>query len=751
MALTRPPDSGDTVTISKGSSVEQQHEDSLLPTENEKKSLFVHSLPASATTDALTNLFSQAYPLKHATVVLDPSTGQSKGYGFVTFADPRDASSALQTFNGALLDGKKIKVAVAEARSRGSQTSTASHSQSPKGALAGVTEAKAKHGQRQDLNDFQTQLIVRNLPWTISEPEQLAMLFRSYGKIKRTTIPKKSAGLSAGFGFVVLRGRKNAEKALMGVNGKVVDGRTLAVDWAVRKDIWNKLLQETGIDASDQNSSRSPKERPMLAGGHAEEPHMTEEDSDEEYGGSAPSPTSFRRSPDSEDDFPRISGQDEEEQGNSTTLFARNVPFGVTDDSLKHHFGAFGPVRYARIVMDPSTERSRGTAFVCFFNSADATECLRNAPRSTSTLPREHKHQLNMARNRKRSTLEDTHADPSGRYTIEGRLLQVTRAVDRSQAARFTAAGHALRDQRDRDKRHLYLLGEGTIPSNIPLYNHLAPPEIALREESAKQRQNLIKTNPTLHVSLTRLSVRNLPRNFSSKDLKALAREAVVGFARDIKAGLRQRLSKEELSRAAVAMQEAERSRKAKGKGIVKQAKVVFEGRTGGRVTEGSGAGRSKGYGFIEYTSHRWALMGLRWLNGHPVKPQPKTGSDIPIFSERLKRLIVEFAIENSQVIGRRQEREAQARDKASSRAAGTRSISKDVKSAVVVRPDNRPKTTPSQARRKRKRGQETSQVAPHTETDQSKNKLGVVGRLTKKRKILNSQKHRLQTDLIDL
>merc|ERR1712098_411057 len=143
----------------------------------------------------------------------------------------------------------------------------------------------------------------------------------------------------------------------------------------------------------------------------------------------------------------------------------------------------------------------------------------------------------------------------------------------------------------------------------------------------------------------TRLSLRNLPKNINSKDLKALAREAVVGFATDVKSGLRAQLSKEEEARGGDEMREAEKQRKAKGKGIVRQAKIVFEGREGAKVSEESGAGKSRGYGFVEYSSHRWALMGLRWLNGHAVE-NTATG--------KKQRLIVEFAIENAQVAAKR-------------------------------------------------------------------------------------------------
>lgn len=83
-----------------------------------RRSLFVRSLPAIATSEALTELFSQSYPLKHATVVIDPSTKQSKGYGFVTFADSEDAQRALDEFNGKNFMGRRMKIEIAQPRSR---------------------------------------------------------------------------------------------------------------------------------------------------------------------------------------------------------------------------------------------------------------------------------------------------------------------------------------------------------------------------------------------------------------------------------------------------------------------------------------------------------------------------------------------------------------------------------------------------------------------------------------------------------
>ena len=621
------------------------------------RSLFIRSLPSTATTESLTQFFSQSYPLKHATVVLDSTTKQSKGYGFVTFVDAEDAQKAKEEFNGSTFEGKKIRVEVAEPRHRDGEARTVKH-----------PRLSARNGQK---DEKPPKLIIRNLPWSIKTPEQLSLLFRSYGKIKYADIPKSKAGLSAGFGFVTLRGRKNAEKALHGVNGKEVDGRTLAVDWAVEKQVWETVQKDEEDTKSESGVG--------VADVEADDDVSTVKSEDDEGGIelSEVPPSDREDEEDDDDDGDDELEEDEDElldeeskenilpqrdNETTTTLFIRNLPFTSTDESLQSQFEPFGAIRYARVVLDHSTGRSKGTGFVCFFNAEDATACLRGAPKpATSAIatPGDKKSKGTLLL--KHSLLEDAQADPSGRYTTDGRVLQVTRAVNRDEAHRLTAEGSSLRDARDRDKRRFFLLSEGTIPSNSPLYNSLSASEIKMREDSAKQRQMLMKSNPSLHISLTRLSIRNVPRHLTSKDLKALAREAVIGFAKDVKEGIRRPLSKEEIWRGGPEMNGAEKAHRAKGKGVVKQAKIVFEGKEGGKV--GEGEGRSRGYGFVEYASHRLALMGLRWLNGHaitPPKSQPKHQRNA---EDRKKRLIAEFAIENAQVVARRAEKEAKARE----------------------------------------------------------------------------------------
>lgn len=657
--------SDDERLSSSSGGVEVEGDDTRLATEKPsatsapppRRTIFVRSLAKSVTTESLTEFFSQSYPIRHATVVVDPSTKESRGFGFVTLVDHEDVPRVMEELQGAKLDGRKIKLDIAEPRNREVDETVDGKGKSHN--IPSATTLKIKEGkEKQKLNQQPPKLIIRNLPWGVKSDQDLAGLFRSYGKVKKATIPKRPGGKHPGFGFVVLRGRKNAESAIEGVNGKEVDGRTLAVDWAVEKQVWEQLQHDGNDKPGEEKESKMDVDIGDSEPEEDEEMDDTQKDSDSDDDISeTASDDKEAAGSDQEDEDEaedKENEEDSEDERNNSTVFIRNLPWTATNETLYEHFKSFGPLRYARIVLDHESERPRGTAFVCFWKPEDCLACLKNSPKKVEVPDRKHAV--------KKSVLEDTRKDPSGRYTMDGRVLHLSQAVSKSKAHKLEEEGFSKRTARDGDKRRLFLLSEGAITSSNPVYAKLSPAEIKAREESAKQRQRLIKTNPILHLSLTRLSVRNLPRNIDSKALKSIAREAVVGFAKDVKAGLRKPLTNEEITRGKETLSELEKLQKLKGKGIVRQAKVVFETPEGSKAADGSketAGQKSRGYGFIEYTSHRSALMGLRWLNGRDVSAKSKeTGES----AEKRRRLIVEFAIENAQVVKRRMEREQQAR-----------------------------------------------------------------------------------------
>ena len=616
-------------------------------------SLFVRSLPLTASADDLTDFFSQSYPVKHALVVLEKGTGNSKGFGFVTLADADDAGRAQNELHGSSFHGNKLQISFAKPRQRHS------HDEAEPASIGQrteqVTQLRPKQAKRRHSHEIFIKLIVRNLPWSINEPKQLARLFMSYGKVKYATLPKCKPGLSPGFGFVVLRGEQNAEKAIAQVNGKSIDGRALAVDRAVDKDSW-EAQRHVGYGESDRSSSvaedakvdsdqgsANESANPQLKAAASEASSDAGSDAWESGSCSADSSSGSSHGPSRDD----VSG----------TLFVRNLPFTATDELLFDHFNkTFGPLRYARIVLDQETERSKGTGFVCFRNKVDAWKCLRVAPKTR---------EQGVARGNtgakalpNASLLQDMTVDPQGRFTMQDRVMQISQAVGKDEVHRITTQRKAVGAAQDRDKRHLYLLSEGSVPAGSPLHAALSHSEIRMREQNLKQRQTMMRNNPSLYLSLTRLSVRNVARQMTAKDMKALARQAVVAFAKDVKEGRRDPLSKEEVSRDREQMKDAERARRLKAKGIVKQAKIVYEGNADKTGKENSLEGQSRGFGFIEYSSHRWALMGLRWLNGYRAElPTTPEAEGKPAGTDRQKRLVVEFAIENARVVAQRRGR----------------------------------------------------------------------------------------------
>lgn len=79
--------------------------------------LYVGGLAWATNNAGLENAFSSFGEITEAKVITDRETGRSRGFGFVTFADERDAQKAL-ALNGTQLDGRELKVNIAEDKPR---------------------------------------------------------------------------------------------------------------------------------------------------------------------------------------------------------------------------------------------------------------------------------------------------------------------------------------------------------------------------------------------------------------------------------------------------------------------------------------------------------------------------------------------------------------------------------------------------------------------------------------------------------
>jgi RNA recognition motif-containing protein len=83
------------------------------------KKLFVGSLSWDTNDDGLHEAFAQFGEITEAKVITDRDSGRSRGFGFVTFVDDEAADKAIAAMNGFQLDGRAIRVDVAQDRQRG--------------------------------------------------------------------------------------------------------------------------------------------------------------------------------------------------------------------------------------------------------------------------------------------------------------------------------------------------------------------------------------------------------------------------------------------------------------------------------------------------------------------------------------------------------------------------------------------------------------------------------------------------------
>ncbi|KAI4465332.1 rna-binding protein [Holotrichia oblita] len=72
--------------------------------------LYVGSLHFNITEDMLRGIFEPYGKIDNIQLIMDPETGRSKGYGFITFHNCDDAKKALEQLNGFELAGRPMKV-----------------------------------------------------------------------------------------------------------------------------------------------------------------------------------------------------------------------------------------------------------------------------------------------------------------------------------------------------------------------------------------------------------------------------------------------------------------------------------------------------------------------------------------------------------------------------------------------------------------------------------------------------------------
>ena len=78
--------------------------------------LYVGNLSYHSTADSLRETFSECGEVTDVHIVQDRESVQSRGFAFVTIASDAEASAAISRLNGAMLEGRALRVNEAEER-----------------------------------------------------------------------------------------------------------------------------------------------------------------------------------------------------------------------------------------------------------------------------------------------------------------------------------------------------------------------------------------------------------------------------------------------------------------------------------------------------------------------------------------------------------------------------------------------------------------------------------------------------------
>ncbi len=196
--------------------------------------LFVGNLPPRLCFPELEDLFLPFGSIVSADLMTDPTTGRSRGFGFVEMESHDAARAAMTALNGTAVEGQTLTVNEANpGRGAGGGGGGASHDASRSSASSGggAPSRPFTPGPRPGAASG-TRLFVGNLPYTATNAD-LERLFAEAGKVASVSVmTDRATGQSKGFAFVEMATKEDAVAAVKRFDGREGIGRILKVNEA---------------------------------------------------------------------------------------------------------------------------------------------------------------------------------------------------------------------------------------------------------------------------------------------------------------------------------------------------------------------------------------------------------------------------------------------------------------------------------------------------------------------------------------
>ncbi|CAM0911425.1 unnamed protein product [Alopecurus aequalis] len=340
-------------------------------------SLYVGDLDVSVQDAQLFDVFSQVGSVVSVRVCRDVNTRMSLGYAYVNFSSPSDAARALEMLNFTPVNGKTIRIMYSN--------------RDPSSRKSGAAN-----------------IFIKNLDKSIDN-KALHDTFSAFGNILSCKVATEMSGESKGYGFVQYEQDESAQNAVNELNGMLLNDKKVYVGPFVRKqerenvfgspkfnNVYVKNLSESTTEdnlkeifgafgpitsvivvRADDGKSRCfgfvNFENPDDAACAVEDLNGKKIDDKELYVGRAQKKS--EREMQLKETFEK-NNKETADRNQGTNLYLKNLDGSVDDDEkLKEHFTEFGIITSCKVMRD-SNGVNKGSGFVSFKSSEDASRAL---------------------------------------------------------------------------------------------------------------------------------------------------------------------------------------------------------------------------------------------------------------------------------------------------------------------------------------------------------------------------------------